>query len=327
MQQLKLEDLIREKISLGKTDSRGFYSFKCQCCHDYKVRAGFKFEHNMIGYNCWNCGKAGKYEEFSGKISKNMRGILNAYDIDDSEISTVVNSAFFFKKEEEESSISLASLAKVNTITPIVTLPSKSFKLGSTADFSEYQEKIINYLISRKVNFDKYPFYFSLNDRYINRVVVPFYRDGALVYWQARAIDDNKKRYENAMVSRDAVIFNVDKLFNHTNAPLFVAEGIFDAMMFDGVAILGSKLTPAKLELLKKSTRKLIFVIDKDKNGKHLAEEVIRHGWKIAFSPEGTEDLNTSVQRFGLIWTANELVKSIPKNADAERLAINLNCK
>jgi hypothetical protein len=36
--------------------------------------------------------------------------------------------------------------------------------------------------------------------------------------------------------------------------------------------------------------------------------------------------LNQSVQRFGLTWTAAELMKSIPKNADAARLALNLNC-
>jgi hypothetical protein len=328
MQQLKLEDLIREKISLGKTDSRGFYSMKCQCCNDYKVRAGFKFDHNTIGYNCWNCGKAGKYEEFSGKISKNMRSILNAYDMDDSEISTIVNSAFFFKKDEESATISLASLTKINTVTPAAEFPPKTFRLGGTSEFLEYQEKIVSYLLSRKINIDKYPFYFSLSERYINRVIIPFYRDGVLIYWQARAIDENnKKRYENAMVSREAVIFNIDKLYNHTNAPLFVTEGVFDSMMFDGVAILGSKLTPAKLELLKKSTRKLIFIIDKDKNGEHLAKEVIKNGWKIAFSPDGTEDLNRSVQRFGLIWSAIELVKSICKDSDAERLSINLNCK
>jgi hypothetical protein len=328
MQQLKLEDLIREKISLGKSDSRGFYSMKCQCCNDYKVRAGFKFDNNSVIYNCWNCSTAGKYEEFSGKISRNMRSILNAYDMDDSEISTVVNSAFFFKKEKESETISLASLVKINTLTPAVKLPDKTFRLGGTSEFLEYQEKIVAYLVERKINIDKYPFYFSLSERYINRVIIPFYRNGELIYWQARAIDDgNKKRYENAIVGREAVIFNIDKLYNHTNAPLFVTEGVFDAMMFDGVAILGSKLSPAKLELLKKSARKLIFVIDKDKNGEHLANEVIRNGWQISFAPNGTEDLNKSVQQYGLIYVADKLVKSICRNSDAERLAINLNCK
>lgn len=327
MQQLKLEELIREKISLGRTDSRGFYSFKCQCCNDYKVRAGFKFDNNTVGYNCWNCGTTGKYEEFSGAISKNMRRILNAYDIDDSEISTVVNSAFFFKKDNESENISLADLIKVNTETPTIQLPDKTFRLGGTLEFLEYQEKIVSYLSDRKIDINKYPFYFSLSERYINRVIIPFYRNGKLIYWQARAIDDNKRRYENAVVSREAVIFNVDALYNHTNTPLFVTEGVFDAMMFDGVAILGSKLCPAKLELLKKSTRKLIFVIDKDKNGKHLASEVIKNGWKIAFSPDGTADLNSGVQQYGLIYVANQLVKSICKNSDAERLSINLNCK
>lgn len=324
IQQAKLEDLIREKIPFGSPDSHGFYSLKCQCCNDYKVRAGFKFENNTIGYNCWNCGTTSRYEEFSGNISKKMRGVLNAYDIDDSEISSVINTAFF-KVKEEGQTITLKELVKVNTNTPPISLPDKAMRLGGTSEFLDYQEKLVTYLIDRKVDIIKYPFYFSVTDRFMNRVIIPFYRNGKLIYWQARSISqDEKKRYDNAPVSREAVIFNIDKLNQYSQLPLFVSEGVFDAMMFDGLATQGSKLSPAQIDLMSKSTRRLVFVIDKDDNGRHNAETVLRHGWEIAFAPDG--DLNKSVQRFGLTYTANELMKSIPKDSDAVKLALNLNC-
>lgn len=128
IKQEKLEDLIREKVSLGVADSRGFYSLKGQCCHDYKVRAGFKFDNGTVGYNCWNCSTVGLFVELSGEISKKMRRILNAYGIEDSEISAVVNTAFFKKKEDEPASISLTKLTKVNTSTPKIKLPPKTFQ-------------------------------------------------------------------------------------------------------------------------------------------------------------------------------------------------------
>jgi hypothetical protein len=299
---------------------------KCQCCHDYKVRAGFKFENNTIGYNCWNCSTTGRYEEFSGEISGKFRRILNAYGIDDSEISAVVNTAFFTKKEKNDAKITLAGLTKVNTATPTVKLPPKSLPLGGTSDFIDYQVKLVSYLEKRKVDLNKYRFFFSLEPRFLHRIIIPFYRGNQLIYWQARSVDDaEKKRYDNAPVGRDAVMFNFDKLNHWSEAPLFVTEGVFDAMMVDGIALLGSKLNDAKTQLLSASSRRLVFIIDKDKNGRHLAEDVLSKGWEIAFVPDGADDLNKSVRRFGMAWTTYELMRSIPKDADAAKLAININ--
>lgn len=323
----KLEDLIHEKIALGTADSRGFFSLKCQVCNDYKVRAGFKFDMGSIGYNCWNCSTTGKYEEFGGRISKNFRRILNAYGIEDSEISAVVNTTFFVKKEKEDTKITLAKLTKINTATPTVKLPPKSLSLGHP-EFLDYQQKLVTYLMERKIDLDRYKFFFSLEPRFLNRIIIPFYRDGKLIYWQARHIDNSeKKRYDNAPIGRDAVMYNFDQLNSYSHAPLFVVEGVFDAMMVNGVAILGSKLNEAKIELLSKTARRLVFVIDKDSNGKHLAEDVLTRGWEIAFSPDGSEDLNQSVRKFGLLYTIYELKKSVTNNSDQAHLLINKYCR
>ena len=324
--QQKIEDLIKERLHFDLVDVRGFHCLKCQVCNDYKVRAGFKFDGTTIGYNCWNCGTTARYEEFSGAMSKNMRRVLNAFGFEDTEISAVVNTAFFKPKEETET-ISLSSITKVNTSTPTIELPPKSYKLGSP-NFTEYQSKLLDYLISRKIDVLKYPFYFSLKERFVDRVIIPFYRNGNLIYWQARSIhDDEKKRYDNAHVAKEAVIFNFDQLNAYSNAPLFVTEGVFDAMIVDGISILGSKLNDAKTELLSKTHRRLIFVIDKDKNGKQLAEDVISKGWEITFAAEGATDINKSAQRFGKIWTIQQLFRNIPKTPSETQLAISMNCK
>lgn len=326
IKQQKLEDLITESIP-SKPLRTGWNVFKCLLCHDYKDRAGFKFDGGCVGFNCWNCGKTGKYEEYSGEMSRNMRGILNAHGIEDSEIDNVVNSAFFHK-QEGEAKITLSSLTKVNTATPPVKLPPKTFKLGSTEEGMDLQQRIANYLVDRCVNFDKYQFFFSLDPRMKDRVIIPFYRNGSLIYWQARSIDPNeKKRYDNPTASREAVIFNFDQLHSYNPAPLLVCEGAFDAMMFDGIAVLGSKLSDAKLELMSKSNRRLVFVIDKDKNGGQFATSVLKCGWEITFAPGGASDINKSVQRFGLSWTARELIKNVPADQASAQIAISFNCK
>jgi DNA primase len=183
-------------------------------------------------------------------------------------------------------------------------------------------------LLSRKIDLKKYQFYFSLEQRFINRIIIPFYRNQKLIFWQARSIIKNdKNRFDNAPVSREAVLFNFDQLKSYTTTPLFITEGVFDAMMLDGVALLSSTLNPAKEKLLSESKRRLVFVIDKDKNGGELAKRVLDRGWEIVFSPDGTDDVNHSVQRFGLSWTIYEMMRSIRGNDAAAKLAIELNCR
>jgi hypothetical protein len=324
-QQVSIQSLIEERVPF-RWLSTGWFAGKCALCNDYKERAGFRFDDNKVVYHCWNCSRTNTYEEFSGRMSKGMREVLRAYGFDDSDISSNVNIPFFNKKNEEEKTISLATITKIKTTTPTIELPPKCFPIGHS-EFLEYQEKLVTYLLDRKIDINKYPFFFSLEQRYLNRVIIPFYRNGKLIYWQARHIDNSvKMRYDNAQVPREAILFNFDKLSAYSPAPLFVTEGVFDAMMIDGVALMGSALNPAKEKLLSESPRRLIFVIDKDSNGRALAERVLEMGWEIAFSPQGTEDLNHSVQRFNMSWTISELMKSIRSKGDAADLLMNLHC-
>lgn len=327
IKQQKLEDVILESIPYLKSTNTGWYVCRCPICSDYKERGGFKFDSGKVGYSCFNCGRKANYEEFSGDITRNMRNVLHAFNISDSIINAVIGSGFFFKKNESEK-ITLDSMQRINTSTPPVGLPIDSFLLGSTNDHLDQQQKIVEYLLERHVDLDQYSFYFSTSARMKNRVIIPFYRSGQIIYWQARSIDVNeKKRYDNSAVSREAVMFNMDELFIHRPTPLLVFEGVFDAMMYNGIATLGSTFSDAKLELLFKSNRRLIFVIDKDKNGAHLARSVLKAGWEITFPPDGAKDVNIAIQRFGKIWTAAQLVKNIPADFASADLAIKFNCK
>lgn len=328
IKQTSLGDVLQRNLHFELVDSRGFHCLKCQVCNDYKVRAGFKIESDVIGYNCWNCGASFRYEEDSGHMSKNARKILSNFGIDETEISSVINSSFFHSEKKTDEKITLKALEKINTQTPTIQLPPLSFKLGEHSDHLDYQLKLVMYLEKRKIDITKYPFFYSLEARYINRIIIPFYRQGKLIYWQGRAVDDSEnRRFENAMVPREAVMFNMDELTAYSKAPLFVTEGAFDALIVNGLALAGSKLTPAKLELLSKTKRRLIFVIDKDKNGAALARDVLDRGWEITFVPNGADDINKCAQRFGVAWTIVELFKNIPKTPSETQLAIKMNCK
>lgn len=326
IEQRTLADIIRQKVYLGSTNSRGFNPVKCPVCNDYQERGAFKFDADTTGYNCYNCGAKFKYEEGSGKLSKNARDILSHFGIERSDL-TDIRSAMFTNVKKEEAEISLEAMKKVKLFTPEVALPEHSYPIGHD-DYEDAQLPLAEYLVKRKIDPLACKAYFSLDKRYLRRVIIPYFRDGKIIYWQARTIDDGvKPRYLNSPISRDAVIYGYDELFTWREAPLFVTEGVFDAISLNGICILGSALNEAKLEVLKRCRRRLIFVIDRDKTGEGLGKAALDNGWEISFVDERAADANKSVQLFGLPYTIYTLLKNAttkPAFTDQSQLQLSL---
>jgi hypothetical protein len=329
-----LENLIRERVHFTRVAHTGFHHCVCEVCHDHTDRGGFKFDGGEVGYNCFNCGAAGKYTENSGELSKKFRKILNSFSIANDDLDKLLGKAFFDKAKSDSDKITLADITtkkekKNYLITPEVELPKGCLQLGATDKGLEVQEHIANYLLNRKIDITAHPFFFSLDPKKINYVIIPFYRNGKIIYWQGRNYSNGaskKDRYDNCTEPKENIIFNIDELFRRGDAPLFVTEGVFDALPLNGVALLGSKINEAKLEILKKSKRDLIFVIDKDKNGRFVAEKALENGWKITFAPQFTEDVNKSIITYGKCWTIFELFKQIPNEVFEAKMLIELYC-
>jgi len=246
-----------------------------------------------------------------------MKELLRANGITDQDLQGISATLFFNKGDKSEREITLDTLKKINLHTPEIAFPDRTFQLGSDG-YDAFQEPLIEYMLQRKV--DPLKFYFSLDPKHIRRVLIPFWRDQKLIYWQSRAIDrDVKPRYRNCTVSKDAIIYGYNRLFSYDEGPLFATEGCFDAESIDGICILGSSLNATKIELLKKTRRRIIFVVDRDSTGGDLGNEVINQGWEITFVDQNAEDVNQSVQKFGKIFTMYSLMKNATNKNDNSR--------
>lgn len=319
-----LWDLIKDRIHL-KPSSNGWMSTRCAVCNDHSDRCGFISDDIYTGMSCFNCHSRFRYEEGSGKFNRNIKEILRAFGITDQDLQSIAATLFFNKGDASDKEITLASLKTVNLHTPEIAFPEKVFRLGSDSH-EGLQTPLIEYLLDRQVDPEK--FFFSVDPKYLRRVIIPFWRDGKLIFWQARSIDkDVKPRYKNCSVSKDAIIYGYDKLFTYSDEPLFVTEGAFDAESSNGICILGSSLNAAKIEILHKTKRRIIFVIDRDSNGSMLGGEVIKQGWELTFVDPRAEDVNDSVNKFGRLYTLYSLVQNATnknnKNDD-QKLSLDL---
>lgn len=321
-EQKSLADIIQSKLPLGLANPRGFFDVCCSVCGDKRNRGGFKFDGDYTAYSCWNCPARFVHEEGSGKLSRNARDILQAFGITREDLQELTSSIFSPKVEKE---ITLDEVTKEKLTTPEVAFPDRTFELLS-AGHEELQEPIIKYLLGRHINPLDTPLYFSLDPKLQRRVIIPFWRAGKLIYWQARTIDEGvRPRFLNCVVSKSAVLYGYDKLSAREETPLFVTEGVFNALIVDGASIMGSVLNTAKVEVLKQTRRRLIFVRDRDSQGDALSQQVLENGWEVTTVDNRVNDVNESVVQFGLPFTAYSLIKNARHPRDKLQSTIGLN--
>jgi hypothetical protein len=305
-----LRDLIESNIHLGQESSGGFRVLRCACCKDHSERAGFKFDGDTVGYNCFNCKARAMHEEHTTDMSVAMKRVLEAFGITREQINEVVGSAFFAKASEPKEITAAAMVPPVRLFTPEVALPPKSYPIGVHHN-EELQLPLAEYILNRGLDPVALNAHFSLDPKYLNRVILPCMRDGKIIYWQARTLGNSKPRYLSPGINKDAVLWGYDNLRRSYELPLFVTEGIFDAASIDGVALLGSKINESKLQILNRSRRRRAVVIDRDDNGGRLGQLALLHGWEITFPPNGATDVNDSHQKYGKLFTIYTLMKNM----------------
>lgn len=172
----------------------------------------------------------------------------------------------------------------------------------------------LRYLLDRNIPIQeirKMGFVSNPNSKFYNRLIIPFYENGILVYALARSLDPNEKlRYLNisGLSSKD-YIFNYDKLED----TIIFCEGVFDAMSLteqSAVPLLGATLSKKQIEKIYKKVnlKTAIFVPDNDETGRKTLEKNIQILSTYAPTPpeilifnlpDGSKDLNEMLTKTG----------------------------
>lgn len=321
---MSIQDLILQNVRVeGK--SRNWHHCKCKLCGDYKTRSSFKFE-DSIQYNCFNCGANTYYVEGSRFMRKEFREVLNAFGIEDVDIDKELGLNFF--KDEPLVLNKNKEPPKVTNVE--VALPPMSYRVTEANEDDMWTVVADEYLKSRGLSLDDHEWYLSKDPQWVGRLIIPYFKNKKIIFWQGRAFDDNaKKRYINATVPIEPVLFGFDELERYSDTPLFIMEGVMDAISINGCSMVGSKLYKARIDAFKKSKRRLIFVIDrkdKENNGYKLGLEVVQHGWEITTVDGSAADVNNSVAIYGKLYTMQSLIKNAKSGFEAN-VYLEMVCK
>jgi hypothetical protein len=323
---MSLQDIILKYVDVKPhPNQQGWYQTLCRVCNDHGkkgLRAGFRFDGDSVAYNCFNCGITASYHP-AGILTDKMSKVLHAFDIPESELNQLILDNI--GKDNKSKHIN----KYIDIIPPELPLPEFFYPLTDDKQDDWCQESI-DYLTSRNVDWTSQPFFCVKQSsdqkfkRWYGRLIIPVYYDKKLIFYQGRDLTNlHVKKYLSPNASKQNVLYGYEKILQHTTEPLYVMEGWFDAVLIDGIALLGNKLTPAHIEWLNRTKRQKVIIPDKFGDGQLLAKSALKQGWAIS-TPDFADckDVSAAVEKYGLLYTLKTISNNIVDGPLAE---INLN--
>ena len=303
-----------------KKSSSGWQSFNAPCCvhngetQDKRGRGGIILNGEAISYNCFNCGYKTGWQP-GRPLSRKLRQLMDWLGTPESDIKRLVLTAIQLKETAIEQNL-IPEEVEFN-------FEKKDFPEQSNPLASD-NKLILEYLHKRGLDENDYPYYWTpiTETKFDRRVIIPFFWQGEIVGYTARlAVRGNPKYFTSTPAG---YVFNMDRQTEDRQF-VIVTEGPFDAIAIDGVAILGSDIGDAQVDLIESLNRQIIMMPDNDSAGNKLVTQALKYNWDVSFPTwyDTCKDINEAVLNYGKMFT----LKNILDNVQSTRLKIQLHQK
>lgn len=307
-----------------KATPSGWISFNAVCCHhngntaDQRQRGGIMVTEG-VSYHCFNCGYKASWQP-GRPLTAKFRKLLQWFNVPDDVITKCSFEALRLKDEQGDTyQLDLAP-----------TFFDKALPLGARSIVDWVKEPtpetlgpVVQYLYDRGFTIDDYNWYWTDEQGFDDRLIIPFYYQGRVVGYTAR-ICKERKTVKYISEQQPGYVFNLDRQ-TFDRKFVIVCEGPLDAICVDGIAVMSNEISPQQHNLISKLQREIIVVADKDQAGVKLINQAINWGWSVSFPDweDNVKDINDSVLRYGKIYT----LWSILKNRESNALKIKLRTK
>lgn len=319
--------------------SSGWISGNAVCCShngesaDTRGRGGFIVnKDSAISYSCFNCNFRASYTP-GRHLTYKFRKLLGWLGADEGTVKRLVIDAIRIRElvapetlveavEQEEIKFKARPLPEEAQSFHAL---SNFYTLNNDQDVPAEFHNAVLYAATRKINFDKYPFYWTPETQYnLNkRLIIPFTWRNEIIGYTARTFGETvRPKYHNS--HEPGYVFNVDSQQRDAKF-VVVVEGPFDAMAIDGVAILGNECSEQQADIIDSLGREVIVVPDADQAGARLVDAAMEYGWSVSFPiwQQKHKDVGSAVEEYGKLF----VLKSILEARQSNKLKIELRRK
>lgn len=337
-----IQELSLSLIGRHKRGAGGWLNYNCPYCtrrgesrNDTKLRGGILITPvGGIKYNCFNCKFKAQWMP-TRYLSKSIISYWKSQGADNNQINKakleclkLQESSGLIEDEELRQKIKDATPKTISTIEDLeelygeAKLPEGAIRLEEAAEKYYDNTKFIQalkYIDERNPKLlEWYPdIYWTPSEKHNNYIIFPLKHSGILYGWTARR---TKPMPESKMPRWDSdnklkFLFNSDKLYSPFRDSIIITEGALDAIAVDGVALLGSEITPSQVSLINHSDKKIVVVPDRDKAGRALADIAAKHGWYVSFPAfdSGINDPFQAATVYGRMMTVRLILENATK--------------
>ena len=174
--------------------------------------------------------------------------------------------------------------------------------------------KVVDYAISRKL-FELDKFYWAPETSYSlnQRLTIPYYHKNKIVGFTSRLCfePDNKKVPKYYQQCPTDFVYNLDNQNTWNRKYVILNEGVLDAFVTDGIAVLG-EVGQSKIDLINRLQKQIIVCPDKDKKGGDLVEVAIENNWAVSFPKweNGIKDAAEASKKYGRLLTMHSILST-----------------
>lgn len=295
-------------IKSGKTPS-GWITLDCPICNDKRKRGGIRQTGPKISYHCFNCDYTTGWSP-SPRLGIKYKKLLTALSVSDKQIHDVIVNLMKYGEELDidDTGEYVYSASKFEPI----ELPEHA----TTVDLLPDTHDVKQYAKDRGLLGTTTLLYLGYNTelklQYNKRLVIPFMYNDNLIGWTSRHISPPDKKTPKYLSNMPAgYVFNIDKFVDTRRELVVVTEGVLDAVLIDGVSVLGNSVTPEQAHLIDKLGKRIILCPDRDEPGKQLIDQALELGWEVSFPPwdKDIKDASDAVQKYGRMLTLSSIIK------------------
>lgn len=295
-------------LKSGKTPS-GWVTMNCPMCSDKRRRGGVITQGPKISYHCFNCKfKTGWQPGLA--LGKKYKSLATTLGVDQQELHAV-QIQLMKHSDDLELQDSSEYVFKAASF-PTVELPENVQAIETLPDSHELKL----YAKERGI-LGAYPLLHFDDIFNKRRVIIPFTYNNELVGWSGRHIappDKNTPKYLNKMPH--GYVFNIDRYADTERDVVIVTEGIMDAILVDGVALLTNAVSTEQAQLINRLNKRVILCPDRDEPGKQLIEQALALDWEVSFPPwhAGVKDAADACDKYGRLLTVASIIQYATSN-------------
>jgi len=300
----------------AKSNPSGWTSFNAPCCHhrghshDKRKRGGLRFDKGVV-FNCFNCKFTASWQP-GRPLSEKFKSLCRWMGASEDTINKMIFEALKtespdYKPRESQVRISFAEKKLPENSLPISQWLEVDFSHDKKLE--ETFAKVVEYIYDRGFHPASDNFYWTPDPSYCDRVIVPFRYRGKIVGSTARKVRSGRPKYISDQHSH--FVFNVDTQ-EENQKYIFVAEGPFDALSIDGVALLTNNISEQQYRIIQGLGHEVIVIPDQDEAGLNLINKAIEYGWSVAFPnwDDDVKDVAQAVKKHGKLFVTVDIIKT-----------------